>query len=79
VTNQERNPYLPDVNAVYRAVADRLPRVDLLDLDALVCPNGMFDPAARTPEGTHFADDAANVIGAPFATSLARAWRLPTG
>jgi lysophospholipase L1-like esterase len=79
VTDRERNANLPAVNAVYRAVAERLPRVEVVDLDAKVCPHGVFDPASRTPEGTHFADAAARELGPWFANQLARVWRLPTG
>jgi len=77
VTDPNRNSGLPAVNAVYRDVAARLPRVDLVDLNGMVCPDGRFETRFRSPEGTHFAADAAGSLGAPFAAALARVWNLP--
>jgi hypothetical protein len=77
VTDPNRNAGLPAVNAVYRDVAARLPRVDLVDLDAMVCPHGRYDPRFRSPDGTHIAADASASLGAPFASALIRAWDLP--
>jgi lysophospholipase L1-like esterase len=77
VIDQARNVGLPAVNAVYRRVAARLPRVDLVDLASIVCPHGRFDPATRTSEGTHFSLAATTRLGPPLASQLARVWRLP--
>jgi lysophospholipase L1-like esterase len=77
VTDPSRNRFLPAVNAVYRAVAARRPAVDVVDLAGLACPGGRFDPATRTPEGTHFALSAVTRLTPSFAAQLARAWRLP--
>ncbi len=77
VTDPARNRFLPAVNTVYRTVADRLSNVDAVDLAGIVCPGGRFDPATRTPEGTHFSLAAVSRLGPPLAAQFARVWKLP--
>jgi lysophospholipase L1-like esterase len=77
VADPARNRFLPAVNEVYRTVAARLPRVDLVDLAHIVCPRGRLDPSTRTSEGTHFSLAAVPRLGPLLAGELARVWHLP--
>jgi hypothetical protein len=76
VTNAVRNAGLPYVNAVYREVARDVPRVALVDIAAMACPDGKFDASIRSPEGTHFGADAPARLGPRVAAALATGWKL---
>jgi hypothetical protein len=87
VLDQNANPILPEVNAIYRTVASRVPNVSLVDLAAMVCPGGRYTEsmpgpdgklvAVRSPEGTHFELSSALVLDRPLAAVFARVWHLP--
>jgi peptidoglycan/LPS O-acetylase OafA/YrhL/lysophospholipase L1-like esterase len=56
---------------VWKTVA-REQGVSLLDLDAMLCPQGTADPAIR-PDGAHFSGQGADVAAEPVAKAVERA------
>jgi peptidoglycan/LPS O-acetylase OafA/YrhL len=72
-----------EIKALYRRAAPTPDgRVRVVDLDPLVCPHGrcsqIVDGVELRPDGSHFGEDGARVIGKQLASVLLACWHDPT-